>query len=252
MGIEEPLVPGKRPTRSRRINLSANTRAASAPVSSSIRSREFDVKKATTEETIKLIQRLFVSTGTATPQVVVFAAVEHGCGCTWVCTRLAEALAIHVEGSVCLVDANFRAPLLSGELKIEETEKVSNEEWLLAPARLSTQSGDHSKLWLLSYTPLNGDWQTPLSLERFRARIADLRNEFRYVLIDAPPINRYADASLLGRIADGLVMILEANKTRRETCQRAKETLETAGVPLLGVVLNKRTFPIPEGLYHRL
>ena len=72
------------------------------------------------------------------------------------------------------------------------------------------------------------------------------------ILIDAPPINTYVDAALLGRMADGLVMIVQANHTRREAAQRAKEILDAAGVRVLGAVLNKRTFPIPEFLYRRL
>ena len=79
-----------------------------------------------------------------------------------------------------------------------------------------------------------------------------MRNEFSYILIDAPPINSHADAALLGGVADGLVMILGANDTRRDAALRAKETLHAGGIPLLGAVLNKRTFPIPEKLYKKL
>jgi Mrp family chromosome partitioning ATPase len=76
--------------------------------------------------------------------------------------------------------------------------------------------------------------------------------KFSHILIDAPPINAYADAALLGRLADGLVMVVEANKTRREAARRAKDILGVAGVRLLGVVLNKRRFPIPAAVYRRL
>ena len=75
---------------------------------------------------------------------------------------------------------------------------------------------------------------------------------FAHILIDAPPINAYADAVLLGGIGDGLVMVLEANNTPREAAMRAKEIVDAAGIRLLGAVLNKRTFPIPERLYRKL
>jgi len=80
----------------------------------------------------------------------------------------------------------------------------------------------------------------------------ELRSEFDYVLVDVPPIIQYADATLLGQLADGIVLILEANSTRRETMRKAKESLEAASLRLLGAVLNKRTFPIPEFLYRKL
>ena len=64
----------------------------------------------TRDEIIKLVQRLLSPTGAETPQVVIFSAVEQGAGCSWVCARAAEIVAAHVEGPVCLVDANFRSP----------------------------------------------------------------------------------------------------------------------------------------------
>ena len=85
-----------------------------------------------------------------------------------------------------------------------------------------------------------------------RARVTDLRNEFAYILIDAPPLNRYADAIALGQLADGVVLILEANATRRESAVKVAAHLRSMHVKLLGAVLNKRTFPIPETLYNLL
>jgi Mrp family chromosome partitioning ATPase len=48
------------------------------------------------------------------------------------------------------------------------------------------------------------------------------------------------------------VLIVEANRTRRETVRRLKEQLEAAQVRILGAVLDQRTFPIPEKLYRKL
>jgi Mrp family chromosome partitioning ATPase len=42
---------------------------------------------------------------------------------------------------------------------------------------------------------------------------------------------------------------LEANSTRREAADKVAESLRAAQVTILGAVLNKRTFPIPESLY---
>ena len=47
-------------------------------------------------------------------------------------------------------------------------------------------------------------------------------------------------------------MVLEANSTRREAALRVAEGLRAKQVRVLGAVLNKRTFPIPDSLYHRL
>jgi Mrp family chromosome partitioning ATPase len=80
----------------------------------------------------------------------------------------------------------------------------------------------------------------------------ELSKEFDYVLIDAPPVSSYADAVLLGQMADGVILVVEANSTRRGTARMVKETFEGAKVRLLGAILNNRTFPIPEALYRKL
>jgi Mrp family chromosome partitioning ATPase len=85
-----------------------------------------------------------------------------------------------------------------------------------------------------------------------KGRMLELRAEFSFVLIDAPPLNAYGDALLLGRLVDGVVLVLEANATRREVALRIAENLRAAKIQVLAAVLNKRTFPIPLALYKRL
>jgi Mrp family chromosome partitioning ATPase len=53
-------------------------------------------------------------------------------------------------------------------------------------------------------------------------------------------------------LADGIVLIIEANSTRREAARKVKENLKAANLPVLAAVLNKRTYPIPNFLYRRL
>ena len=90
------------------------------------------------------------------------------------------------------------------------------------------------------------------SSDGLRSRIAELREEFDYVLIDTPPVGSYADAVLLGQMTDGVILVVEANSTRREAARIAKETFESANVKVLGAILNNRAFPIPEALYKKL
>jgi Mrp family chromosome partitioning ATPase len=107
-------------------------------------------------------------------------------------------------------------------------------------------------LWLLSSGSLASDSPKLLNSERMKSRLAELRKEFDFVLIDAPPLTRYADAVALGQLADGLILVLEANSTRREAAVQVSENLRAANIKILGAVLNKRTFPIPETLYNKL
>jgi Mrp family chromosome partitioning ATPase len=91
-----------------------------------------------------------------------------------------------------------------------------------------------------------------IGFDDLRSRVEQFRKEFDRILIDAPPLNLHGDGVALAQVADGLVLIVEAEATRRQAAQNVIRNLREAGVKVLGAVLNNRTFPIPEGLYRRL
>ncbi len=82
-------------------------------------------------------------------------------------------------------------------------------------------------LWLLSSGTLAVDSPSLLASEQLRRCIAELRQEFDFVIVDAPPLNRYSDGIVLGQLSDGLVLVIEANTTRREAA--AAVTTKPAG-----------------------
>src|SRR5256885_12842470 len=93
------------------------------------RMRDVRLPREGYKQLIKLIQRLFLS-GQENCQAVVFSAVEAGSGCTFICTRIAEILANHLEDSVCLVDANFRSPGLEREFELSNATVLSyDDDW---------------------------------------------------------------------------------------------------------------------------
>ena len=57
---------------------------------------------------------------------------------------------------------------------------------------------------------------------------------------------------LLANASDGVVLVLKANSSRRESAQRALKELKGANIAVFGAVLNQRTFPIPNRIYHWL
>ena len=65
----------------------------------------------------------------------------------------------------------------------------------------------------------------------------------------APPADLHAESLALGQVVDGVVLVVSANATRRDAVHRVTSRLEDLHVPVLGLVLNDRTFPIPEALY---
>jgi Mrp family chromosome partitioning ATPase len=221
----------------------------SLPISGGNGQRPWEHRKPLDEDAVKLVQRLFVFKNSDAPKVVVFAGIQ-GEASSEICSNAAEALAAQGLGSVCVVDGNLSAPephLLEGEKLAAGTDAAGKA----CPNRDSAVRVGGGSFWVLpDSTGANG--QRPLGMDRMRLRMADLRKEFDYVLVDAAPLDLSSDAVLLGQVADGIVLIIEANSTRRENARIVKQNLESAHVKILGAVLNNRTFPIPEALYRKL
>lgn len=212
-----------------------------------------DLSAMAGEETVKMVQRVFLMPGPGAPRAVVFSGVEHGDGCSWICSSAATALVGQAPGSVCVVDANLRRPSLHRYFGMEN--RVGLCEAVVQPGPIrnfAQQVAGSGELWLLPCGSATSDPHAVLHSEGFRARVTELRAEFDNVLFDAPPVNLYADAIALGQLTDGIIMVLQSNTTRREAARRAKESFEAANVRLLGAVLNKRTFPVPQAFYGKL
>ena len=80
----------------------------------------------------------------------------------------------------------------------------------------------------------------------------ELHTQFDYVLLDCSPLNISHDAIVLGGLSDGVVLVLKANTSRRETARKVLHELQGAKIPIFGTVLNQRTFPIPDRIYKLL
>ena len=77
------------------------------------------------------------------------------------------------------------------------------------------------------------------------ALLEQLRDRFDFVILDMPPVNVYGDALILGPRLDAAVLVIEADATRLPEVERARRTLERAGVRFVGSVLNRRRNYIP-------
>jgi hypothetical protein len=203
------------------------------------------------DEIANLVQRLFFRGGQpGGPRVASFSGIARDNRSGWICARAGESLASQADISVCVVDANFSSPQLHTHFAARNRTGLAAALTSEGPIRNFATPISSGNLWLLASGAAKGDLYT--HVDRCRARFAELREEFNYILISAPPLTRETEATLMGQLADGIVLIVEANQNRREAVRRAKEHLEAARVHLLGAVLDQRTFPIPEFLYRKL
>ena len=218
------------------------------PASTRVNSLEAAVR----EETLKLVQRLFLTPEDVAPKAVLFASVDASAGCGWLCSVVAKLLAKSVAGSVCLAEGNFRSPSLSDNFGVDREPGLVDSLEQGGSIRRFARSIGPNNLWLLPEGATAQDSTILLNSDRLTDRLVELREAFDYLLINAPPLSAFADGMVLGRMVNGVVLVLEADTTRREAAVRVTEGLRNSKIPVLGAVLNNRTFPIPAAVYKRL
>ncbi|MCB2211525.1 polysaccharide biosynthesis tyrosine autokinase [bacterium] len=78
-----------------------------------------------------------------------------------------------------------------------------------------------------------------LGSQRMSAVLGELRSQYDYVLLDSPPVLPAVDSRLLGTLADGLVLIAHAERTKIRNFENALNLIRNLNVPVLGTVLNQ-------------
>lgn len=226
--------------------------AGAATRPAGIRSKRSLCGEPSMDEITKLIQGVFLGQANGSvPRAVAFCGANRGVGSTWVCARTGESLAEASGGTVCLIDANLRFPSLHFECG------TTNSPGFAELMRSSGAVSEYARkiapdVWLVASGTPESATGAVLNASSLSQRFAELRGAFDFLLIDTPALNVWSDALLLGRVADGVVMVIGSDSTRRETARNAKTSLEMAQIRVLGAVLNRRAFPIPDAIYKKI
>jgi hypothetical protein len=200
----------------------------------------------------KLIHALFVVNTIAPPRVVLFSPVVRNGVPDFVAPRVAEALADQRLGNVCVVDADVQHPSLHAYFSVNNTQGFTNILGTQEPLHTLVHGVAGGNLTVVTSGPWTRTWTNLLASESATDRLRELRSQFDFVLISAPPVSEIPSIVSLGQRVDGTVLIVEAHDTKRDVAIRAKQEWERGNTRLLGAVLNNRTFPIPPSLYARL
>lgn len=193
-------------------------------------------------------------------RVVQFAASQFDEGVTTVTLAFGCYLATIVgDSKVAVVEANIRKPCFRELLGIQTDsglQAVVDEK-----ADLDDVCVRVNGLGICAIPADRAPDQTVLlpvdsGLYTAQRGIADvilkLRDRFRFVLLDSPPIIPFMDGCVLAAAVDGVVFVIESNRTRAEVVENALGKLKSSGGNILGTVLNKRVFHIPQFLYRLL
>ena len=141
---------------------------------------------------------------------------------------------------VILVDSDLRRPTLHTFFGLDNN--VGLTDLLVDGVELSDRvlkptGQDGLRLVASGHLPPNPS--ELLGSDSMRNMLHQLEEHADVVVLDSPPLLAVADASILGSIVGGAILVVHAGNTRNESARRAKDTLDNSGVKLLGVVVNR-------------
>ena len=179
-------------------------------------------------------------------KVVVLTSPGPGEGKSTTCANLGVVLA-QASKDTLILDCDFRKPVihrffgfrnLHGLVDVLVGERKLQESW-------------KEPVKGLKVVPVGTIPPNPTELlgsRRVSELLASLREEFDYVLVDAPPVGPVSDPAILATQGDGVLLVSDAQNTRKGSVRQAMRSLEAVGANVFGTVMNN--FKAPKGGYY--
>ncbi len=156
------------------------------------------------------------------------------------------------EQRVIVVDCDLRRPSLHTLFGLANEPGLTNVILQQNDMPLPLQATGVPGLSVLASGPLPPRPADLLGSRRMEALIARLRAEADIILFDTPPVIAVTDAAVLATRLDGVLLVLQAGKTRRDRAREARRQLEKVKANLIGVVLNNARPEAGYGYYRQV
>ena len=181
-------------------------------------------------------------------KTILFSGTINGDGASSLASNFSKTLARDPELKVLLIDANLRNPSLHNTFSINHTSSLAT---LLEQAEPG-QSPFCFEQGKVNVLPSGGAYSDPTSIfasREFAEFLREMQRTFDFIVLDGPPVFRASETRLLASKVDATILVIRSGKTRKQIALRAIQELETAGGNVLGTVLNRRKYYIPDWLY---
>jgi capsular exopolysaccharide synthesis family protein len=176
-------------------------------------------------------------------QVILITSAGKEEGKSTTISNLAVTFA-QADKRVLLIDADLRLPHISTIFNINKRKNGLSNLLMddLALESLVNKMENLDKLEILTAGNKHVSPTELLNSEAFETFIKQCRDDYDVILIDTPPVLSFADASIVSKVVDGVLLVVAANETKKATIIEAKKSLDKVGATVIGVILTKVKF----------
>jgi len=170
-------------------------------------------------------------------QTIMITSAQPEEGKTTTAVNLAVAFA-QSNKKVVLVDADLRKPTMHYVFQKQNRGGLSSIIAQQKGIETVAQETHIDNLWVIPSGPIPPNPSEMLASDRFAELLSELRAKFDVVVIDTPPSLAVTDPQIVASKCDGVLLVINAGKVKRQSAVRVKEGLDRVNARLLGVVLN--------------
>ena len=169
-------------------------------------------------------------------RVIVVTSSVPGEGKSTTSGNLAIALA-QSGNSVLLVDCDMRKPSIHKMFKISNA--AGTAELLLRKKSFEEVANKYNEnLTIITAGKIPPNPSEMLASRAMTAFIEEMKKEFKYIILDTPPLQAVTDAQVLSTKADGVLLIVRAGSTKREMVFNSVDLIKKVQGKVIGTVLN--------------
>jgi exopolysaccharide/PEP-CTERM locus tyrosine autokinase len=176
------------------------------------------------------------------PKTILVTSAFSGEGKSLIAINLAICIAIELQSHALLVDCDLRNPTLSRWFGMNESKGLS--DYLLGQAELPDLLVK-TQVDKLSILCGGSSQENPVELigsKKMEALVEELKSRYsdRYIILDSSPVLATTEPNVLDKLIDGILLVIRAGETPRESVQQAIKLLQTDKI--IGVILNDMEF----------
>lgn len=171
-------------------------------------------------------------------KVILVTSASPNEGKSTVAQYLAQSIS-QTGKKVLALDTDLINPSLHLRFGIANQQGLSNLIVGDADFTVSTQLKEYPNLSVITSGPIPPNSSELLGSSRMKHVMDRLREEYDVIVVDSPPILPVTDAIVVSSLADGVILVVQAGRSRSGDVRHAQEVLEAAHANVLGVVLNR-------------
>jgi len=204
--------------------------------------REFEVLRSGIEGSL----------GTLVDRAVCFVSSVPGEGSSTIAARFAMSLRSLRWIRPVLIETNLRNPSVRAIFDLPPSDGIVEVLTGKTPVEKSAVRVGDGFLSVIGEGRAVASPQAIFTPKNVARLVGEARQSWNCIIVDAPAVLGHPETKVISGLVDGVVLVIETARTKREVALRSKEALAAAQAKVIGTVLNKRKYVIPETLYKRI